>query len=543
MKKIIFTLLLLAVIFLPFSNTYALEKYGVDIKLIEPEKQIANIGDVLEYRVDIRFTENLAKYQNLFITLELDKALEYEDSQILGVEPVAGALEAFSKVNSQGRRRFLTIRVTNTAALNGSTDFSVRTLLRVTDQAQIGQRLTNTVVAASQKTGQVNQSDYFEFEQRSNFLIGKEGAGNQDNNPSQEIKDPFLKIKTSPIYGSFMREIEGYTNPQALIRVNFPDGQKDYKVDSSGKFLISLDKNYNQAITISSIQGGAILQSQTLNFVDESTMTEEYLQAVIKSMREFGHQELIDGMVADFKAYTDRTSLIFGLEGGTYQEKYQLFQRLYMATRPINSGERGRHQSFMQGYPDGSFLPANGIKRSETAAILSRLIAGGEVSERNSSFPDVPSYEWYNKYIAHMEEIGLMKGYEEDGTFKPDRKISRAEFASIVARYLNLPSGPRPAFPDIPSDHWALEDIGKVVKAGIMQGYPEGIFDPQRPVTRAEAATIINRMLDRQPDEAFIRQNNIRGFSDIVDHWSYYQVVEATYDHDYVKENGQEKYK
>lgn len=548
MKKILWTLFLLALILMPLTQVSAKAENGVEVNLIEPEVDQVNKDDILTYRVDVKFLEKLDNFKNLFLTLRLDNSLDYVDSEIQGFKEVPGAFETFSKENTQGRKGFMTLRLSNIDALNGKTTFSVNIRAKINDSSKIGQKLENQITVSNQKQGQKNEASYFEFSQKSNFLIGKASQKKPEEKKPEEkkvvpIANPFLKIKTGQVYSEFMKEIEGLTNPEAKIKVLFPDGEKEISVDRSGRFAIPLDKKYTGDITINSMQGEKILNSITLIFIDENTMNDQYLNAIVESMKEFGDEEIINRILADYKVYTDQMSIVIGLEGGTYQEMYHLFENLYLATRKIKTQETGSHKSFMQGYPEGTFLPGSSIKRSETAAILSRIIAGGEVADKSTRFPDVPSYEWYKKYIGHMEELGLMKGYAEDGTFRPDRKISRAEFASIVARYLNLSQSQAVNFPDLADDHWALEDIKKVVAAGIMKGYEDGSFGPQKPVTRAEAVTIINRVLKRYPDEDYIRNTKIKTFSDIKNHWAYYQIIEATYDHDYTIVNGVEKYK
>lgn len=557
MKKILWTLFLLALILMPLTQASAKAENGVEVNLIEPDVNQVNSGDILTYRLDVKFLEKLNNFNNLFLTFRLDDSLDYVDSQIQGFKEIPGAFETFSKENDQGRRGFMTLRLSKLDALNGKKSFSVNVRVKVNNGAKIGQKLDNQITASYQKQGQKNEASYFEFSQKSDFLIGKANTKKTDDkkvddkkapekNPEikQEkvIANPFLKIKTGQVYAEFMKEIEGLTNPEARIKVSFPDGEKEISVDKTGRFVIPLDRVYTEDISVSSFQGEKLLNTVTLTYIDENTMNDQYLNAIVESMKEFGDVELIDSVLADYKVYTDQMSIVIGLEGGTYQEMYYLFENLYFVTRKVNRQETGSHKSFMTGYPEGNFLPDNGLKRSETAAILSRIIAGGEVVNKSSRFADVPSYEWYTKYIGHMEELGLMQGYE-DGSFKPDRKISRAEFASIVARYLNLTKTQEVYFPDLASNHWAIDDIKKVVAAGIMKGYDDGNFGPQNPVTRAEAATIINRALNRHPDEEYIRGAKIKTFSDIKNHWAYYQIIEATYDHDYTIINGVEKYK
>lgn len=554
MKNKIFLILLTCLLLVSSSKAFA--QYGVDVTLTEPNTNVISKGSDVVYNIDVKFTEPLDKFNNLFVTLRFDEGLEFINSTLKGASPRDGSFEAYSKPNEDGRKGFLTIRLTNMAALEGKTSFSVDAVARVLNSAKIGSTLKNRVTVSFQLDGQVNDAKYYQIDQESKVRVSEAGTKEVpkpvDNKKPETLTKPvegtnipeqILKTKTSTVYTPFMKNIEGLMNKENKLQVKFVDQVETISPNEKGSFTIRIPAGYHGDIILNSLgKSGTVLKTMTIKYVDEMTMTDTDLNKVIEALRDFGYRDIVDRMLNDFKAYTNQMSVIIGVEGGTYQEMYKFFERLYDATKSPDTNA-SIHQPFMQGYPDGTFLPGNSIKRSETAAILSRIIQGGEVEKMKSSFPDVPDYEWYTKYIAHLEKLGLMKGYEEDGTFRPDNKITRAEFAAIVSRYLSLRDAELISFPDIPSDHWAITDIMKVVNAGIMQGYPDGTFGPQKYVTRAEAATIINRMLGRVPDEAFIKANKITGFKDIKDHWAYYQIVEATCKHNYEKINGLEKYR
>ncbi|MFC4598673.1 cadherin-like beta sandwich domain-containing protein [Cohnella hongkongensis] len=153
---------------------------------------------------------------------------------------------------------------------------------------------------------------------------------------------------------------------------------------------------------------------------------------------------------------------------------------------------------YLAGYPDGSFRPAQSIKRSEFATILHRLGWGSaEAVGPTSGYKDVTTAHWAAEAIASMQRAGLMLG-DNKGLFRPEAAVTRAEMASIVAR--RLPSGASNQLADVPADaqgHWAASAIGKALQAGILQGYPDGTFRPDRSLTRAEAVRVLNRLLER----------------------------------------------
>lgn len=550
MKKIFLLTFLLCMLLITNNQVKAEEgidqlkaKVGIDVTLTEPNVSALAIGSEVNYKVNVSFTKPLSTFSNLFITLRLDNGLEYKSSQIEGATGKAGSFEAYSKPNDDGRSGFITIRLTDMTALAGKTSFSVNTLVKVLDSAKVGEKVTNQITLSSQSLGQLNDANYYQFEQISNVSVAKKGTDVKplDDKPI-DLKNQILKVKTGAVYGDFMTDFEGVTNSVNKIQAKFGDKTETISPNADGTFKIKIPTDYKGDIVVSSLSSSnAVIKTLTMKYVDEYSMNDTHLNTAVTALKEYGYVDLVERYLREFKVYTDQMAFIIGIEGGTYQDMYKLFRELYFATRTSDNQVK-THNPFMNGYPEGNFLPGNSIKRSETAAILSRLIQGGEVSNMIANFPDVPKNEWYTKYIAHLTNLGIMKGYKEDGTFKPDRKITRAEFASIVSRYLNLTETELISFPDLKSDHWAYDDIVKVATAGIMEGYEDGTFGPQKYVTRAEAATIINRMLKRVPDKDYIKSKNITGFSDIKNHWAYYQIVEATLKHNYIMENGVEKY-
>ena len=193
------------------------------------------------------------------------------------------------------------------------------------------------------------------------------------------------------------------------------------------------------------------------------------------------------------------------------------------------------HRAYINGYPDGSVKPQGEITRGEVAAIMSRLHADLEEIEYSTEtkYSDVKATDWYAKHIAYVSDKGLMEGYE-DGSFKPEDKITRAEYATVVARFKNL-ERIATSFEDS-KDHWASEFIGAVANKKWITGYPDGSFKPANNITREEVVTMTNKMLDRKVDEQGIGDLNIKKFTDLqYGTWSYYELVEATNNHEYVR--------
>ena len=195
----------------------------------------------------------------------------------------------------------------------------------------------------------------------------------------------------------------------------------------------------------------------------------------------------------------------------------------------------GRHNSYLNGYPDGTVKPDGFITRAESAQIIATLkgLSMNDIAEPN--FTDTPS-GWYNKAINAVVRAGLMQGYP-DGTFKPNEKITRAEFAQMIKSIDNANGSVAP-FEDV-KGHWAEDAINQAYGNGRIKGYPDGTFKPNASITRAEAVTIANSLFDRKLDgqglvEKLKNPSAIKTYSDLnASHWGYYEILEASNTHDY----------
>ncbi len=162
-------------------------------------------------------------------------------------------------------------------------------------------------------------------------------------------------------------------------------------------------------------------------------------------------------------------------------------------------------------------------------------MAGVEEIEytNETSYGDVNASDWYAKHIAYISDKKVMEGYE-DGNFNPEAEITRAEYATVIARLRNLKEV-ETTFEDA-KGHWASGYIGAVAKEKWIEGYPDGNFKPEDTISREEVATMTNKMLDRKVDEKGIGDLTIEKFTDL-EHgsWSYYDMVEASNSHEYVR--------
>ena len=193
------------------------------------------------------------------------------------------------------------------------------------------------------------------------------------------------------------------------------------------------------------------------------------------------------------------------------------------------------HFAYVVGYSDSTVRPSANISRAETATIFFRLlksdIRDGNLTADND-FSDVSDGQWHNKAISTMAKLGIVKGRRAD-RFDPDASITRAEFAAICARFSTKPVENSGSFSDI-SGHWAENEIERAAAFGWISGYPDGTFHPDASITRAEAMTMINRVLCRMPQsESDLLDSMVTWPDNKPSDWHYLAVQEATNSHDF----------
>lgn len=203
-----------------------------------------------------------------------------------------------------------------------------------------------------------------------------------------------------------------------------------------------------------------------------------------------------------------------------------------------------QHYAYIVGYPNGKFGPNNTITRAEATMIFARLSRNQNAAPA-SYFSDVNSRDWHAKAVGIGIQEGFIKGYA-DGTFKPNQPMTRAEFASVISAFTEKETK-RNNYKDV--DGWAAGVIDTAYANGWMQGNGKGYFRPNDYITRAEAVSVVNRMLSRKPDKKFIDKelltyvNRNKFFSDVNGRdWFFYDVYEATWGHDYEVKDKVEKW-
>ena len=194
------------------------------------------------------------------------------------------------------------------------------------------------------------------------------------------------------------------------------------------------------------------------------------------------------------------------------------------------------HFAYIVGYGTGAVRPQNNITRAEVATIFFRLLTDDVRDEnltKTNRYSDVAATSWYNTAVSTLSSMGIITGYP-DGTFRPNAAITRAEFAAIAARFDNDGDKTAAKFSDI-ATHWAKDEISIAYNNGWITGYPDGTFGPQRDITRAETMTLVNRVLNRQPETEDDLLPNMTVWTDNANPkaWYYLAVQEATNSHYY----------
>ncbi len=211
------------------------------------------------------------------------------------------------------------------------------------------------------------------------------------------------------------------------------------------------------------------------------------------------------------------------------------------------------HVAYLIGYEDGTIRPEADITRAEVATIFFRLLED-EVRDANwstdSGFPDVNQGDWFNTAVSTLTGMDIIIGYE-DGTFRPNEPITRAEFVTIATRFYDYTAEYEPGgFTDVDEDAWYADYIQAAVDMDLILGHGDGTFGPENPITRAEAAAIVNRMLGRRPHEDHLLSEEVMDTwvdNSNQDMWYYEDIQEATNTHTYewivVKDEPDEDYR
>ena len=341
------------------------------------------------------------------------------------------------------------------------------------------------------------------------------------------------------------KTVEGQKNPteKFTFTVNLPEGEYPYIYSTAqGNDEVSGHISNNETVTLSSGQsvsiyglpvGASYTVTETAN--DDYTVSAEAIHGTVDGAVVSGTiPDLDDGAAAAH--YTN-----------TYHGSWIPPVKPVTPIRPPVDPDKPElntedHYAYIVGYEDGSVQPEGNITRAEVATIFFRLLTDESRDEfwsQTNDYSDVSEDAWYNNAVSTLTNAGILDGYE-DGTFKPNGNITRAEFATIAVRFFEATYEGENLFPDI-DGHWAQDYINEAANAGIVDGYPDGTFGPQKLITRAEAMTMVNRTIDRHPHKDHLLDDMIVWPDNPETAWYYEQVQEATNSHEYTMNTDDEQ--
>ena len=220
-----------------------------------------------------------------------------------------------------------------------------------------------------------------------------------------------------------------------------------------------------------------------------------------------------------------------------------------MASDPSESGtdrwlNTSNHISYLTGYPGSIFGPDNSMTRAEVAQMFYALLNDQNVTI-TKTFPDVPADAWYATAVNTLGTLGMVTG-DSKGNFNPNDPITRAEFCAVALAFAYEPEDYDCSFYDVSRSDWFYPYVAQASTYGWIGGYTSGNFGPNDQITRAQVTTIVNNMLGRAADEDYVDEywDELVQFNDLSDnHWAYYQIMEATNEHDYTKTGGSENWR
>ena len=366
----------------------------------------------------------------------------------------------------------------------------------------------------------------------------------------EEVKEfislPFASYQSGPVDKSPALTVENIDSENGKIvkivpqtdvdKVPMIDGWNYLKAKinlKNYKYLIINYKYESQSPTatkmkVNLLKSGGILQKSTPCYSAENIVAGDWATAVIDITAI--NDQLIDGVEPVLKQmhvypFGDKKSNELAAGDVIY------ILSLVFTNDGGKAESLASHKAYMNGYSDGTFKPNKTMSRAEACTVVARLLEEEEKISGTSTFTDVTADKWYAKYIGFCETKGLLKSYI--GNFLPDQPITRAEFAELVYNTgLAKDTGKVVTFSDVTEAHPRYAAIKAAASAGLITGYADGTFLPDRTITRAQVVTVINRALGREITADNLSEDVEYTFIDVEpSFWGFAQIAEATMDH------------
>ena len=277
-------------------------------------------------------------------------------------------------------------------------------------------------------------------------------------------------------------------------------------------FIIPLVKEYDEYYNDSDY--GAIMQLTGKTPEDIKRVRDEILSTTVEDLK--GYADFVDELVRQ-----DRVFAVLGKEAADSAE----FDFAYYAdaeTLMIYPRITKKPVSYISGRTENTFCPDEPLTRAEAAEMTASLFADRRAPETEAAYSDADESAWYYDAAASLSEKGIMSGYD-DGSFRPEESISRAEFACILSKFIyGGETGFEGEYIDLNKEDWFYEGMAKMIANGLIAGYENNMICPDKPVTRAEAVVIMNRLLGKNYSDGMTNP-----FSDTVGHWAFEEITAA----------------
>ncbi len=413
--------------------------------------------------------------------------------------------------------------------------------------AKVGDTITWTITVTN--TGNVELTNITVKDQLSNatgavtIVAGTEYTVNDDGTVTISSLDMNADVKITVTYEVLPGDAGNTISNKATVKVDGDDGPSGE--DDSEVTVAMPGLSITKEVDKTSANVGDIL-TYTITVTNTGEVTLENI-SVTDTM--LGVKETIDSLVAGSEwkntytytvKYSDAGKTIVNtavakVDGKEEEASSEGTKINTPYVPPVLNTED--HMAYIIGYEDGSVRPENNITRAEVATIFFRLLTDesrAEVWSQDNTYSDVAKTAWYNNAVSTMSNAGIVSGYP-DGTFCPDKPITRAEFATIAARFSEVVYNGGNSFTDVTENHWASRYIALAEYLGWINGYPDGTFKPDQAITRAEAMTLINRVLERAVEEEHMLPDMVTWVDNLPSAWYYEAVQEATNSHEYTR--------
>lgn len=504
-----------------FVNVFAAE--DIQVVLEQPALSEVKSGDSLKYNLIVNLPNNYKeKYSSFSVTLLFDKAIEVKGTKLLDGEESQGKLD-IRETSIKGKdQNIVTINANDLSVIKGD-KLNLEIDTRVKNDVGSSSNLKNSFVLSFVDKAGETKSDQKNLE-----------SSTKTQNGVLSIKDVYD--------GS--SEIVGKTEKNAMVRLaldkkvvanTISDDEGNFKIENldlrEGSLIRVVAANKEKEASLDYIVKAKLESKKSTELVNDNN-DEKELYSIIKTLEKLTDYVDFAKNLSTAKASIQNERRI---RAAIASAEYVVVKS-EVSSDEINKSFEELQKSievirlpYMSGIAKDKFAPDEKITRAEAASVLKRVIDDKASANDISSFRDLKESDWFYDNIVFIEKAGLISGYD-DGTFRPREAMTRAQFSSMMANYLKLPMGNNPIeFKDVKENFWARDAINTLSSQGIMVGKSKNEFKPNDKITRAEAATIFNKVLDRKINKSFLDKYSKNPFKDINrKHWAYYQVIEIT---------------